>query len=137
MRLRRVVVSAGLIGVAVLLLLPQAPAVVNAAAGVPQFAVDPAWPPKLPNGWVFGDASSIAVDRADHVFVLSRPRTVSAENKEHAAPPVVEFDAQGKFVRGWGGPASGYDWPDTEHGIYIDQKIACGSAATIRSRSSA
>ena len=94
--------------------LRPAPAVVAAAGGVPQFAVDPSWPPKLPNGWVFGDASSIAVDRADHVFVLSRPRTVAAENKDHAAPPVIEFDPQGKFVRGWGGPASGYDWPDTK-----------------------
>jgi DNA-binding beta-propeller fold protein YncE len=122
MRLRRVVAAVGVIGAAALLTLPSAPALVSAAGGVPQFAVDPAWPPKLPNGWVFGDASSIAVDRSDHVFVLSRPRTVAAENKDHAAPPVVEFDAQGKFVRGWGGPASGYDWPDTEHGIYIDYK---------------
>src|ERR1051326_7327448 len=110
MRVRQVVVSAVLIGAAVLMLRP-APAGARGPGGVPQFAVDPAWPPKLPNGWVFGDASSIAVDRADHVFVLSRPRTAAAENKDHAAPPVVEFDAQGKFVRGWGGPASGYDWP--------------------------
>src|SRR5436190_1759990 len=122
MRVRRVVAAVAVVGAAALVVLPPAPAVVTAAGGVPQFAVDASWPPKLPNGWVFGDASSIAVDRVDHVFVLSRPRTVAAENKDHAAPPVVEFDAQGKFVRGWGGPASGFDWPDTEHGIYIDYK---------------
>jgi DNA-binding beta-propeller fold protein YncE len=23
-------------------------------------------------------------------------------------------------VNGWGGPADGYDWPDTEHGIFVD-----------------
>jgi hypothetical protein len=93
-----------------------------AGAPIPRFEVDAAWPPKLPNGWVMGDASSIAVDRRDHVYVLSRPRTVAAEHKEHAAPAVMEFDPSGKFVKGWGGPGSGYDWPDTEHGIYIDGK---------------
>ena len=91
-----------------------------AGPSIPRFEVDASWPPKLPNGWVMGDASSIAVDRRDHVFVLSRPRTVAAEHKDHAAPPVMEFDPSGRFVKGWGGPAAGFDWPDTEHGIYID-----------------
>jgi hypothetical protein len=63
MRVRGVVAAAWVIGAAALVLVPRAPAVVAAAGGVPQFAVDPAWPPKLPNGWVLGDASSIAVDR--------------------------------------------------------------------------
>ena len=89
---------------------------------MPRFEVDAAWPPPLPNGWVMGDASSIAVDKRDHAFVLSRPRTVAAERKDHAAPAVMEFDQNGKFVKGWGGPGSGFDWPDTEHGIYIDSK---------------
>ena len=96
--------------------------VVGAADGVPRFELDAAWPPALPNGWVLGDASSIAVDRRDHVYILSRPRTVAAANKAKAAPPVIEFDHNGKFVRAWGGPADGYDWPDTEHGIYVDAK---------------
>jgi len=37
-----------------------------------------------------------------------------------AAPPVLEFDSTGKFIQAWGGPGTGYDWPDQEHGIYID-----------------
>jgi DNA-binding beta-propeller fold protein YncE len=69
-----------------------------------------------------GDASSIAVDRRDHVYVLSRPRTVAPEHKGHAAPAVMEFDPSGRFVKGWGGPGTGFDWPDTEHGIYVDGK---------------
>lgn len=89
---------------------------------LPRFEVDAAWPPTLPNGWTMGDASSIAVDSRDHVYVLSRPRTVAPERRAQAAPAVMEFDAAGTFVKGWGGPASGYDWPDTEHGIYIDSK---------------
>ncbi len=94
------------------------------AAGppMPRFAVDAAWPPRLPNGWVMGDASSIAVDGRDHVFVLSRPRTVAPERQTQAAPAVMEFDARGAFVKGWGGPGTGYDWPDTEHGIYVDSR---------------
>ena len=35
---------------------------------------------------------------------------------------MLEFDAEGKLVRGWGGPANGYDWPDNEHGIYVDDR---------------
>jgi hypothetical protein len=89
---------------------------------MPPYEVDPAWPPALPNGWVMGDASAVAVDRRDHVYILHRPRTLPAHSKAHGAPAVVEFDAAGKFVNAWGGPGPRYDWPDTEHGITVDYK---------------
>jgi len=50
-----------------------------------------------------------------------------------AAPSVLEFDAEGKVLRAWGGPAdpgflggkckveAGCIWPNSEHGIYVDQ----------------
>ena len=50
-----------------------------------------------------------------------------------AAPSVLEFDAEGKLLRSWGGPAdpgfiggkckpeAGCIWPNSEHGIYVDQ----------------
>jgi hypothetical protein len=50
-----------------------------------------------------------------------------------AAPSVMEFDADGKMLRAWGGPADpgflggkckeaeGCIWPNSEHGIYVDQ----------------
>jgi DNA-binding beta-propeller fold protein YncE len=91
------------------------------AGGVPTFHVDPAWP-QLPNNWVIGDPSSIAVDQHDNVWILHRPRTVPADKKDRAAPPVLEFDSSGKFIRAWGGPSDTYEWPDTEHGIYVDYK---------------
>ena len=47
---------------------------------------------------------------------------VRADQKGQAAPPVLEFDAEGNFIQGWGGPGAGYDWPETEHGIYVDPK---------------
>jgi hypothetical protein len=96
----------------------QAPA---KPAGMPVFQVDPSWP-KLPNNWVVGIVSAVTVDSRDHVWILQRPRTVAAELKDRAAPPVLEFDADGKFVQAWGGDGAGYDWPVTEHGITIDSK---------------
>jgi len=96
----------------------QAPAT---ATRVPVFEVDPAWP-KLPNDWVVGHVASVAVDRRDHVWMLHRPNTIPEDRRSHAAPPVLEFDASGKFVNAWGGPGPGYDWPDSEHGIAVDYK---------------
>ena len=54
--------------------------------------------------------------------MLHRPNTIPEDRRSHAAPPVLEFDAAGKFVNAWGGPGSGYDWPDSEHGIAVDYK---------------
>ena len=90
--------------------------------GVPQYELDPSWPPQLPNNWVMGVPTWVAVDRRDHVWVLHRPRTTPKEQRANAAPAVIEFDQNGKFVQAWGGPGTGYDWPDTEHGIFVDSK---------------
>src|SRR5258708_31973796 len=79
----------------------------------PTFDVDPAWP-KLPNNWVFGEVTAVAVGPRDHVWVMHRPRTVAAEQKANAPPAILEFDEAGKFVRAWGGPPEGYERPDTE-----------------------
>lgn len=86
---------------------------------VPKFEVDPNWP-TIPNGWVFGQVASVAVDGRDHVWVLQRPRTVEPEEVSMAAPPVLEFDPDGGFVQAWGGPSSEYSWPQSEHGIFVD-----------------
>mgnify|MGYP000633878007 CR=1 FL=1 len=87
--------------------------------GVPTFAVDPSWP-TIPNGWVLGQVSSVTVDGRDHVWVLHRPRTVEDEQQDNAAPPVLEFDDAGTFIRAWGGPGADYEWPANEHGIHVD-----------------
>ncbi len=85
---------------------------------VPQFAFDPSFP-QMPAGKVFGDVSSVTTDGRNHVWVIHRPRTVMGD-RSNVLPPVVEFDETGKFVNAWGGPASGYDWPEREHGIFVD-----------------
>lgn len=86
--------------------------------GVPTFAVDPSWP-TMPNDWVLGQVSSVTVDGQDNVWVLHRPRTVE-DGQGTAAPPVLAFDDAGTFIRAWGGPAAGYEWPANEHGIHVD-----------------
>jgi DNA-binding beta-propeller fold protein YncE len=87
----------------------------------PAFTVDSSWP-RLPNNQVTGPAPSIAVDSHDNVWLLHRPRLVAAENRDKAAPPVIELDSTGRFVRAWGGPGEGYEWPSSEHNIFVDSR---------------
>ena len=87
--------------------------------GVPTFQVDPNWP-VLPNDWITGEVSSVSVDSRDHVWLLHRPHTVAEEDRENAAPPVIEFDNNGEFVGAWGGQGEGFDWPWNEHGLFLD-----------------
>src|SRR5580700_5703294 len=104
-----------------------------AQASVPRFEPDPYWPKPLPNNWMLGQVSGIYVDSHDHIWVTSRPRTLDNNDKYAAlnppqadccipAPPIIEFDQAGNFIQGWGGPGQGYEWPDNEHGIFIDFK---------------
>jgi hypothetical protein len=93
-------------------------------AEIPRFQVDLTWPwpPKLPNNWLVGIISFVAVDRHDHVWILHRYRQLDPKFENRAAPPLLEFDEKLQFVQAWGGPGQGYDWPDTEHGLSIDNQ---------------
>jgi hypothetical protein len=88
---------------------------------LPIFEVDRSWP-KIPPQWKLGDASSIAIDAQDNVWVLHRPRTLKPEQAAMAAPPVIVFDTAGNYIKAWGGAGDGYEWPEREHGIHIDYK---------------
>jgi hypothetical protein len=85
----------------------------------PAFEPDPAFP-RLPDNWVLGNVAGITVDRHDNVWLIHRPRTVAADKT--AAPPVIEFGATGKYLQSWGGDGAGFDWPDSEHNIFVDHK---------------
>src|SRR5690606_18562123 len=94
-----------------------APATAKAQTRVPAFQLDASWPKGLPNDWAWGGADSVWVDRRDHVWVLTRPLGVPAAELEAGkipAPPVVELDEEGEFVRGWGGPQWVQPWFATE-----------------------
>ncbi len=106
----------------------------NQSSGVPVFEVDPAWPKPLPNNWLTGQPSAITVDIHDHIWTVQRPKSLTADEAALAqsppiaeeccipAPPVMEFDADGNLLQAWGGPGIGYDWPSSEHGIFVDFK---------------
>ena len=99
----------------------------------PRFEVDPFWPKPLPNGWVLGMAIGVTVDSNDHVWIVHRAESVgplegaAGQNPPtasccRAAPPVLEFDPAGNLVGHWGGPGEGYEWPLSNHGIFVDFK---------------
>jgi DNA-binding beta-propeller fold protein YncE len=105
----------------------------------PKFEVDPYWPKPMPNNWVMGQTIGLTVDDRSHVWVIHRgndannldrtelafPGGQSAPRVSECclpAPPVLEFDQAGNLVGSWGGPAAGYDWPDSNHGIVVDHK---------------
>ena len=100
------------------------------AAGGPKFVVDPFWPKPLKDNWIIGQVAGLHVDSRDHVWIYHRPGTQLPDEKLAKpgdaarccvmAPPVMEFDAAGNYVQGWGGPGEGYDWPKNEHGLYVD-----------------
>ena len=106
------------------------------SSGVPQYRVDPAFPKPLPEEagvqLVVGQVAGIAVEEKNgHVWIVHRPGTLLPDEIDKAGKPithrcckalpaVAEFDAAGNYVRGWGGPGAGYEWPKSEHGIYVD-----------------
>ena len=100
---------------------------------VPRFAADPLWNKPLPHKWTTGQVSGVAVDSRDHVWIVHRPATIADGEKAASfnpplaeccipAPPILEFDPNGNMVNAFGGPGAGYEWPSTEHGIFVDYK---------------
>jgi hypothetical protein len=99
----------------------------------PQFEVDPAWPKPLPNRWLLGQASGVAVDRNDTIWIVQRPKTLTDDEKGATltpprsmccapAPAVLNFDADGNLLQSWGGAGHDHPWPGNEHGIYVDHQ---------------
>ncbi len=138
--------TAGL-AMAVLGLAVAVPALVGASGGhrAPRFRVDPDWPKPLPNQWLVGQVCGIAVDRHDTIWIVQRPRTLTADEAGASltpprsaccfpAPSVMRFDREGNLLQAWGGPADpgfletrctaamGCEWPTNEHGIFVDHE---------------
>jgi len=91
------------------------------------------WPKPMPNRWILGSVTGLAVDARDHIFVLNVPDyfTTRTEIGSGVTPPtgecctpapaVVEYDASGAIVGSWGGPGAGYEWPTQPRGLAIDK----------------
>ena len=75
---------------------------------------------ELPDGWTYREATAVAVDSRDDVYVFNR-----------GGHPVIVFDGNGKFLRSWG-----EDIFATPHGITIgpDDSVFCVDTgdATVR-----
>jgi hypothetical protein len=114
------------------------------AQAAPAYRVAPLWPTPFPDdSWVIGSVSGVTVDSQNHVWVLHRGNDSLEGNEKGmipaagrggapgvpsssvccmSAPVVLEYDAAGKYLGGWGGPSSTYAWPQTSGGIAVDGK---------------
>ena len=94
------------------------------------------WPPPFPDdSWVIGSVSGVTVDSQNNVLGRApRQRFARRQREGHdsgrrtgrrawspsssvccmSAPLVLEYDAAGKFMGGWGGPSSTYAWPQID-----------------------
>jgi hypothetical protein len=107
------------------------PPLSNAQNNVPRYEVDPSWPKPLPDRWVTGEMGGVCVDSQDHVFIAQRVNDVGGMdghlegltndelNAGQAAPPIIEFDAEGKVVNSWGNASL---LPKDLHGCAIDNQ---------------
>ena len=68
------------------------------------YELDRDWPQlPLPDRWLTGGLGGMCVDPRDHVYVVNRQNVVDEDlNAATLAPPVIEFDPEGRVVRGWG-----------------------------------
>jgi DNA-binding beta-propeller fold protein YncE len=116
------------------LTVPESTAVAQSVQ-VPIFEYDPTFPKPLPENWAIGAIGGLAVDRQDHIYVAQRPSSLRGNERFTGAgdtppkaeccipaPPILEFDQTGKLIHSWGGPGQGYDWPQIEHGLFVDHK---------------
>ncbi len=137
-RRRKLIVFGALVGLFAVLGVGQA--VLDAATQAqtvraPRFEVDPMWPKPLPNQWILGSTIGVGIDSKDHIFIIHRGDSTLDQRTEagaaanppigsccRAAPPIVEFDPEGNVVKAWGGPGQGYTWPNSNHGLTLDNK---------------
>jgi L-ascorbate metabolism protein UlaG (beta-lactamase superfamily) len=70
----------------------------------PRYQLDSNWP-KLPLGqrWLTGGLGGICIGSKDEVFLLNRQNVVEEDlDAALLAPPIVQLDAEGNTVKGWG-----------------------------------
>ena len=101
----------------------------------PSYQVMPLWPQPLPNHWIFGSVTGVSVDGQNNIWVVHRGADSLGNNEKGmmltpptssvccmAAPFVLKFDQAGKVIGNWGGPGSGYQWPQNPAAITVDGK---------------
>ena len=99
----------------------EAQAAANPARPVPIFELDPTWP-KIPANFRAPFVSGILIDAQDNAWLITRRLNSRPDGDKINGPAVMIFDPNGNYIRGWGGPGEGYEWPASEHNAYIDYK---------------
>ena len=104
---------------------------------VPKYVPDGSWPKPMPvagqfgtqlvistatgkpKPWSTGEVAGTCVDSRDHVFIVTRGNLVNSPETLDSvpAPPVIEFDRDGKVVNAWGNRNV---LPNGIHGCFID-----------------
>jgi DNA-binding beta-propeller fold protein YncE len=106
------------------------------AAQRPAYQADPFWPKPLPNNWILGSVTGVAVDSKENVWIVHRGLDSLTARTEAGlalnppgseiccgpAPQVLRFDPAGNLAGHWGGPGQGFDWPGSPGGIAVDGK---------------
>ena len=106
----------------------------GAMVEAPIFEVDPLWPKPLPNEGLLGNVIGVSIDAQDNVWITHRGAANLNNNEKGstlnppvsiccaAAPPVIAFNPAGDVIHAWGGKGQGYEWAESEHGIFVDYK---------------
>src|SRR5258706_16081558 len=102
------------------------------SGGAPRVRVNPLWPQPLPNHWVFGSITGVAVDAQDHIWVPHRGADSLEGNEKGmmanpptstlccvAAPFILELDPTGRVLSTFGGPGQGYQWPQSPGALTV------------------
>jgi DNA-binding beta-propeller fold protein YncE len=105
----------------------------SAGSQAPRFEVDPMWPKPMGNRWILGSTTGLVIDARDHIFVVHLTDSFTQRTEIGltvggnaygeccaSAPNVLEFDPTGALVAHWGGPGEGYNWPEANAGLAID-----------------
>ena len=132
MRMQKTEVRATGLSIALLLLLGLVVAPALRAQAPPRYKVDPFWPKEYPDNWILSNVHGIFADKQDHIWVLTDPGAMAAneigaaQTPPHAvccvpSPSVMVLDAAtGSVVKSWGHPGFTPDWPTAEHGLWVD-----------------
>lgn len=92
---------------------------------------------KLPDDMAVGRGRGLDISPDGHIWMAHSTEAIESQQEGRillgldgpnpdgfeccsAAPPILEFDAEGNFVQGWGGPSDEYDWPRGIHGLHFD-----------------
>jgi len=107
----------------------------------PEFRVDPFWPKPLPSvkdetglshQWVTGEPGATCIDSQDHVITVNRGflrgGLLGQEGASSIpAPPIIEFDPEGRIVHSWGDATLTPEGttavlPNGIHGCFVDHE---------------